>query len=37
VLRKAGMSFVAEVGDPDVGKVWRWRISRDEHRREGAE
>ncbi len=37
VLRKAGMSFVAEVDDPEVGKVWRWRISREEHRREGAE
>jgi RimJ/RimL family protein N-acetyltransferase len=37
VLRKAGMSFDAEVDDPDVGKVWRWRINREEHRREGAE
>jgi RimJ/RimL family protein N-acetyltransferase len=37
VLRKAGMSFAAEVDDPEVGKVWRWRISREEHRREGAE
>ena len=37
VLRKAGMSFAAEVDDPEVGKAWRWRISRDEHRREGAE
>ena len=37
VLRKAGMSFVAEVDDPEVGKAWRWRISKDEHRREGAE
>src|ERR687893_2681988 len=37
VLRKAGMSLVAEVDDPEVGKVWRWRISREEHRREGAE
>jgi RimJ/RimL family protein N-acetyltransferase len=37
VLRKAAMSFVAEVPDPEVGKVWRWRISRDEHRREGDE
>src|ERR671921_2918693 len=36
VLRKAGMSFVAEVDDPEVGKAWRWRISREEHRREGA-
>jgi [ribosomal protein S5]-alanine N-acetyltransferase len=37
VLRKVGMSFVAEVDDPEVGKVWRWQISKDEHRREGAE
>ena len=37
VLRKAGMSFVAEVDDPEVGKAWRWRISREEHRRAGAE
>src|ERR671920_440773 len=37
VLRKAGMSFEAEVDDPEVGKVWRWRISKDEHRREGGE
>src|ERR687894_2380464 len=37
VLRKVGMSFVAEVDDPEVGKAWRWRISREEHRREGAE
>src|SRR5919205_798865 len=37
VLRKAGMSFVAEVDDPEVGKAWRWRISRDEYCREGAE
>ncbi len=37
VLRKAGMSFVAEVDDPEVGKAWRWRISREERRREGAE
>src|SRR5919107_301726 len=37
VLRKVGMSFVAEVDDPEVGKVWQWQISKDEHRREGAE
>jgi RimJ/RimL family protein N-acetyltransferase len=37
VLRKAGMSFVTEMDDPDVGKVWRWQISKDEHRREDAE
>ncbi|HEV2743337.1 MAG TPA: GNAT family N-acetyltransferase [Rubrobacter sp.] len=39
VLRKVGMTFVAEVevDDTEVGKVWRWQISKDEHRREGAE
>src|ERR687889_2227682 len=37
VLRKVGMSFVAEVDDPEVGKVWQWQISREEHRREGAD
>lgn len=36
VLRKAGMSFVAETDDPEVGKTWRWRITRDEHRRRSA-
>ena len=30
VLRKGGMPFVAEVDDPEVGKAWRWRISRDD-------
>ena len=29
VLRKAGLSFVAEVPNPEVGSVWRWRISRN--------
>ncbi len=37
VLRKAGMSFDAEVDDPEVGKAWRWRINREVHRREGSE
>src|SRR5919112_923111 len=37
VLRKVGMSFVAEVDDPEVGKAWRWQISREERRREGVE
>lgn len=32
VLRKVGMKFVAEADDPEVGKTWRWRISRDEYR-----
>jgi [ribosomal protein S5]-alanine N-acetyltransferase len=30
VLRKVGMSFVAEADTPEVGKTWRWQISRDE-------
>ena len=28
VLRKIGMQQVAEVMDPDDGKVWRWEITR---------
>lgn len=31
VLRKAGMTFVAETDHPEVGKTWRWRLSRDEY------
>ena len=31
VLQKVGMQFMAEVEDPDEGKVWRWQISRDEY------
>jgi ribosomal-protein-alanine N-acetyltransferase len=31
VLQKVGMQFIAEVDDPDEGKVWRWQISRDEY------
>ena len=31
VLQKVGMKFMAEVDDPDEGKVWRWQISRDEY------
>jgi [ribosomal protein S5]-alanine N-acetyltransferase len=31
VLRKVGMSFVDEIDNEEVGKVWRWRIIRDEH------
>lgn len=29
VLQKVGMNFVAELVDDEVGKVWRWQISRD--------
>jgi [ribosomal protein S5]-alanine N-acetyltransferase len=31
VLQKVGMKFVAEIDDPENGKVWRWQISRDEY------
>ena len=30
VLQKVGMKFLAEVDDPEEGKVWRWQIRRDE-------
>jgi RimJ/RimL family protein N-acetyltransferase len=29
VQRKVGMSFVTETDAPEVGKTWRWQISRD--------
>src|ERR671916_939189 len=35
--RKAGKSFGAEMDDPEVGKAWRRRVSREENPREGAE
>ena len=28
VLTKLGMTFVAELANEEVGKVWRWRIQR---------
>lgn len=28
VLKKVGMSFVAEIPNPELGAVWRWSISR---------
>ena len=31
VLRKVGMTFVGQAEHPEVGKIWRWRISRDEY------
>ena len=31
VLRQVGMTFVGETDNPEVGKTWRWRISRDEY------
>jgi RimJ/RimL family protein N-acetyltransferase len=33
VLRKAGMTFVGEADHPEVGKTWRWQISRDDYHR----
>lgn len=30
VLQKVGMKFVAEINNPDEGKIWRWQISRDQ-------
>jgi [ribosomal protein S5]-alanine N-acetyltransferase len=32
VLKKVGMNFVAEVDDPEQGKIWRWQINRNEYR-----
>lgn len=31
VLQKVGMKFIAEVDDPEEGKIWRWQMSRDEY------
>jgi RimJ/RimL family protein N-acetyltransferase len=31
VLQKVGMRFIAEVDDPEEGKIWRWQISREEY------
>jgi [ribosomal protein S5]-alanine N-acetyltransferase len=31
VLQKVGMQFMAEVDDPEEGKIWRWQLSRDEY------
>jgi RimJ/RimL family protein N-acetyltransferase len=31
VLQKVGMKFIAEVDDPEEGKIWRWQISRDKY------
>lgn len=33
VLRKIGMSMVAELPNPEVGKVWKWSIPRRQHGR----
>ena len=32
VLKKVGMNFIAEVDDPEEGKIWRWQINRNEYR-----
>lgn len=32
VLKKVGMNFIAEVDDPEEGKIWRWQIHRNEYR-----
>ncbi|MBK7453343.1 MAG: GNAT family N-acetyltransferase [Anaerolineales bacterium] len=31
VLKKVGMNFIAEVDDPEEGKIWRWQINRNEY------
>ncbi len=31
VLQKIGMKFVTELDDPDVGKIWQWKINRNEY------
>lgn len=33
VLQKVGMTFVGEVDDPELGKVWRWQIHKDDYQR----
>jgi RimJ/RimL family protein N-acetyltransferase len=30
VLEKVGMKYVAQVDDPDVGKIWHWRLRRED-------
>jgi [ribosomal protein S5]-alanine N-acetyltransferase len=29
VLQKVGMTFIAELNNPETGKIWRWQITRD--------
>lgn len=31
VLQKVGMKFVAEIDDPEEGKIWQWQINRNEY------
>jgi RimJ/RimL family protein N-acetyltransferase len=31
VLRKIGMKWVEEIIDPEDGKIWHWRITREEY------
>ena len=33
VLERAGMKIVGEMEDPEDGRMWRWRLNRDEYRR----
>lgn len=37
VLAKAGFSMVAELPNEEVGKVWRWQVTRAEFERVSAE
>ena len=32
VLQKVGMTFSTELDNPEVGKIWRWQIARDDYR-----
>lgn len=29
VLQKVGMKFIAELDNPEVGKIWQWQIARE--------
>ncbi len=31
VLKKVGMTFIAELDDPEEGRIWRWQINRNEY------
>jgi RimJ/RimL family protein N-acetyltransferase len=33
VLERVGMKIVGEMEDPEDGRMWRWRLNRDEYRR----
>jgi [ribosomal protein S5]-alanine N-acetyltransferase len=36
VLQKVGMTFIAELANPEVGKIWRWQITKDDYRNSRA-